>query len=179
MANCALNRNILKGDSCGYSLMKITDIYLANYGDVSATTLAEDCDPTSGATEITAITMATGGKFFHIEGQKNSISYTDDLVVTDAGNKYRTHTLTFTLPGGYNKDLVCSVDALALGRFIAVVVTADGQWLMLGRGAGLEATEQSIAGGNDANGVTITLAADVAESSVPLSAAAQATVKGE
>lgn len=178
MANCSLNRNILKGDNCAYSLPKIVDIYLANYNDVSATTKTEDCDPTSGGTEITAISMVSGAKFYHIEAQKNSINYTDELVLNDNGSKYRTHTISFTLPGGYNKDMVCSVDALALGRFIAVVVTGDGQWLMLGRGVGLEANAQSIAGGNDSNGVTVTLAADVAESSLPLNDTAIATVKG-
>ena len=176
MANCLLNKNILKGDNCSYSLQRVTDVYIANYADVTATSGTSDCG--SGGTEITSITLANDAQFYHIEPQKNSVNYTDELVVADNGSKYRTHTISFTLPGGYNKDLVCSVDALALGRFIAVVVTADGQWLMLGRGAGLEATEQSIAGGNDTNGVTITLAADVAEASVPLSADAITTVKG-
>ena len=177
MANCSLNRNILKGDNCSYSLQRVTDVYIANYGDVTNTALVEDCTSTSG-TYVSDITIATGATFYHIEPQKNSVNYTDELVVSDNGSKYRTHTISFTLPGGYNKDMVCSVDALSLGRFIAVVVTADGQWLMLGRGAGLEATEQSIAGGNDTNGVTITLAADVAESSLPLSDTAIAKVKG-
>ena len=70
--------------------------------------------------------------------------------------------------------MVCSVDALSLGRFFAVVKTASGQYLALGRTAGLEASEQSIAGGSDNNGITVTLTANVAESAMPLSESAVA-----
>ena len=177
MANCLLNKNILKGDNCKYSLPQVTDIYLANYNDVSGTSATTDCTGTSGV-EITDIAMAASAQFYHIEPAKGSVNFSDELQVTDTGRKYKTHTLTFSLPNGYDKDLVCSVDALALGRFIAVVVTADGQWLMMGRGVGLEANANTIAGGNDANGVTITLAADVAESVIPLSETAIGKVKG-
>ena len=74
--------------------------------------------------------------------------------------------------------MVCPIDALALGRFFVVVATADGEFLALGRTAGMEASEQSVAGGNDSNGMTVTLTANVAETAVPLSEAAIAVVKG-
>jgi hypothetical protein len=42
----------------------------------------------------------------------------------------------------------------------------------------MEASEQSIAGGSDSNGMTVTLTANVAESAVPLNDAAKNVVLG-
>lgn len=173
--SCNLSKNLLRSNTCGYNLLEIKDIYVANYNDVTAAPVDYDC--ASGVT-VSAITLATGTTFYHIEPQKNSVSYTDELVVEDNGNKYRTHTITFTIAGKYDKDMVCPVDALALGRFFVVVKTANGDYLALGRNTGLEASAQSIAGGGDNNGVTVTLSANVAESAVPLSETAITTVVG-
>lgn len=178
MATCLLNKNLLKSNSCDYSLPEVKDIYIANFGDFI---LDADYSCESGVT-VTAITSAAtasaGASWYHIEPAKNSVNFTDELVVNDNGGKYRTHTISFGLSGKYNKDLVCPIDALALGRFVVVVATADGQYLALGRTVGMEASEQSIAGGSDSNGMTITLTANVAESAVPLSEAAKNVVLG-
>lgn len=173
--SCSLSKNLLRTNTCGYSLPEVKDIYIANYADVTAALVEYDC--ASGVT-VTGITLATGATFYHIEPAKNSVSFTDELVVEDNGNKYRTHTITFNITGKYDKDMVCPVDALSLGRFFVVVATADGEYLALGRTAGLEASAQSIAGGGDTNGITVTLSANVTESAVPLSEAAIAIVKG-
>ena len=178
MACCILTKDLLKTNTCAYSLPEVKDIYIANYNDVTSAPLEYDTGCTSGAS-VSAITLATGKTFYHIEPAKNSVSFTDELVVEDNGNKYRTHTLTFNLNGKYDKDMVPVVDALSLGRFFVVVVTADGEWLALGRTTGLEASEQSVAGGGDNNGISVTLTANVTESAVPLSATAIAKVKGE
>ena len=66
-----------------------------------------------------------------------------------------------------------------MGRFFVVVATADGEYLALGRNTGLEASAQSIAGGGDTNGVTVTLSANVTETAIPLSAAAINVVRGQ
>ena len=158
MVNCSLSKNLLKSNSCAYSLPEVKDIYIANFADVTAAPVQYECE--SGVT-ITGITLATGATFYHIEPAKNSVTFTDELVVEDNGNKYRTHTLTFGISGKYDKDLVCSVDALSLGRNV-----------------GLEASEQSVAGGSDSNGITVTLTANVAESAVPLNQTAIDTVIG-
>ena len=163
--SCNLSKDLLKSNSCGYSLSEVKDIYIANYADVTGTDVDYNCE--SGVT-VTGISMATGTSWYHIEPSKNSVTFTDDLVVADNGKKHRTHTITFTLSGKYDKDMVCPIDALSLGRFIVVVATADGEYLMLGRGVGLEATEGSTAGGGDTNGSTITLAADMAEAAFPV-----------
>ena len=175
MAICNLTKDLLKSNTCGYSLPEVKDIYVANYADVISAPVKYDCE--SGVT-VSAITLASDAKFYHIEPAKNSVTFTDSLVVEDNGNKYRTHTLTFNLNGKYDKDMVCSVDALALGRFFVVVKTADGEYLALGRTTGLEASEQSIAGGGDTNGVTVTLSENVTESAVPLAPAAIEVVLG-
>ena len=173
--SCSLGKNLLRTNTCGYSLPEVKDIYIANYSDVTAAPVEYDC--ASGVT-VTGITLATGATFYHIEPAKNSVSFTDELVVEDNGNKYRTHTITFNITGKYDKDMVCPVDALALGRFFVVVKTADGEYLALGRTAGLEASAQSVAGGGDNNGITVTLSANVTESAVPLASAAIAVVTG-
>lgn len=173
--NCSLSKNLLKSNSCAYTLNEVKDIYIANFADVTAAPVEYDC--ASGVT-LTGITLATGATFYHVEPAKNSVSYTDELVVEDNGSKYRTHTLTFGISGNYDKDMVCSVDAFSLGRFFVVVKTAAGQYLALGRNVGLEASEQSIAGGSDSNGITVTLSANVAETAVPLNEAAIAVVLG-
>ena len=172
---CNLSKNLLRTNTCGYSLPEVKDIYVANFADVAAAPVQYDCE--SGVS-VTAITLATGATFYHIEPSKNSVSFTDELVVNDNGSKYRTHTLTFGLSGKYDKDMVCPIDALSLGRFFVVVATADGEYLALGRAAGLEASAQSVAGGGDNNGITITLSANVTEAATPLSQAAIDIVKG-
>lgn len=173
--SCNLSKNLLRSNTCGYSLPEVKDIYVANFADVTAAPVDYDCE--SGVT-VSAITLASGSTFYHIEPAKNSVTFTDELVVEDNGNKYRTHTITFNITGKYDKDMVCPVDALALGRFFVVVATADGEYLALGRTTGLEASEQSVAGGGDTNGITVTLTANVTESAVPLSAEAIAVVRG-
>lgn len=174
--SCNLSKDLLRSNTCGYSLPEVKDIYIANFLDVTKADVEYDCE--SGVT-VTGITLATGATFYHIEPAKNSVTFTDELVVEDNGGKYRTHTITFNITGKYDKDMVCPVDALALGRFFVVVATADGEYLALGRKTGLEASEQSVSGGGDSNGITVTLSANVTESAVPLSAAAIAVVKGE
>ena len=175
MAICTLSKDLLRTSTCGYSLPEVKDIYIANYVDVTEAQPQYSCE--SGVT-LPDITLASGATFYHIEPAKNSVTFTDELVVEDNGNKYRTHSITFNLTGKYDKDMVCPVDALSLGRFFVVVATADGEYLALGRTAGLEASEQSIAGGGDTNGVTVTLTANVTETAVPLGTAAIAKVKG-
>lgn len=171
---CKLNRDILRTTSCGYSLPEVNDIYLANYSDVETTISAS----TEGYEEVASITLKNEAKFYHIEPSKNSTTFEDTLVVEDSGNKYRTHRLAFNISGKYDSGLHNDLDNLALGRYMAVVVTADGQWLALGRLTGLEAETATLSGGGDTNGLQIVLTANVTESAVPLSAAAIATVKG-
>lgn len=161
---CKLSQNILRTSNCGYSLPEIVDIYLANFSDVTATALsAETCGES-----VTGITMSGTSKFYHIEPAKNSASFEDALVVEDSGNKYRTHTLTFNVTGSYTSCMHQNLDDLALGKYIAVVKTAEGTYLMLGRITGLEAETATLSGGGDTNGLQIVLSANVTESAIPV-----------
>lgn len=181
--SCSLNRDLLRTSSCGYSLPEVKDIYLANYEDVSATTVAdgyaygEQSGGCSGSV-VTEIGLKTDKRFYHIEPAKNSVTFEDTLVVEDNGNKYRTHSLTFNVAGKYNQCLHDDLDNLALGRYFAVVVTADGIWLALGRLGGLEAETATLSGGGDNNGLQIVLTGNVTESAVPLAEAAVNKVRG-
>lgn len=175
MAICSLNRDLLRTTSCGYSLPEVKDIYLANYSDVTASTVSAD---SANCESVTSISLASGAKFYHIEPAKDSVTFEDSLVIEDNGNKYRTHSLTFNVAGQYDACMHMDLDALSLGRYFAVVVTADGQWLALGRLTGLEAETATLSGGGDNNGINIVLSANVTESAVPLSSTAIATVKG-
>ena len=168
--NCKLNRSILKSDNCAYQLLEINEIYLANFGDLAINASAD----TAGCESVTAITTAstaiTGDCIAKIQPAKNSVSFTDELVVDEnSGAKYRTHTLTFSIPNRYDGCLHTDFDKLSLGKFVAFIKTADGNTLVLGKQVGLEASAATLAGGGDSNGMTITLAANVAESVMPLS----------
>lgn len=179
--NCKLTNDMLRTNSCGYSLPEIVDIYLANYEDVLEATPSE----TESGNEISDITLATDAttsastKFYHIEPAKNSASFEDALVVGDSGNKYRTHTLTFSVIGKYDKVRSLDLDNLSLGKYFAVVKTAEGNYLALGRVNGLEAETATLAGGTDNNGIQVVLTANVTESAYPLSETAIKKVLGE
>ena len=174
--NCSLNRDLLRSNTCGYSLPEVKDIYLANYADVTASTVSATSEGCTGE-EVTSISLASGASFYHIEPAKNSVTFEDALVVEDSGNKYRTHSLTFNIAGQYDACMHLDLDALSLGRYFAVVVTADGKWLALGRLTGMEAETATLSGG-DTNGIQVVLTANTTESAVPLSDAAINTVKG-
>lgn len=167
MANCKLAQNILKSDFCGYSLLKVTDIYLGNYSDVTASV---------SGNEVTAITLATGTSVYHVEPSKDSASFTDELQVTDGGAKYRTHTLNFSIDSGnYNKDLAGVVDDLSLGRYVAVAKLANGVYVMLGRVTPLEATSANVSGAasaTDSTAIQVVMTSDTTETVLPLSSAA-------
>lgn len=177
MAVCLLNKGLTKDNQCGYSLPKIVELYLANFADVTSTTLGE------GKTEITAITLASSKKFYKVEPAINSASWSDNLGVGGAGNKYRIHQVGFSYSSAYDADMVDTVDALSLGKYIAVARMADGSYLMFGRNVGLEADADGVnnSGSGDASaeaGLVVTLTANTLEAAMPLSEAAIQTVIG-
>lgn len=167
--NCRLSNNILKSNFCSYSLPDIVKIYLMNFDDVTSVTVAADA--TTGCEEVTGITMAQDAEVFVIEPNTGA-SFSDTLSIGNSGNKFRVHSITWTNPGSYDACAHDNTDALALGKYIAIVKTAEGQYLMLGRLAGLEASEQTLNGGADNSGVSTTLSGNQTESALPLSAAA-------
>ncbi len=61
MANCSLNKNLLRSNICGYSLPEVKDIYIANFASVASAPVDYNC--TSGVT-VSAITMASSANTF-------------------------------------------------------------------------------------------------------------------
>lgn len=162
MSLCKLDTNIKRGNACGYSLPEIVTIYLANFEDFSGVTPTAD---TKGCESIA--TIPSGITWYQIDPAKNSASFTDELVVNDNGTKYRTHTLTFNTLGNYTACQHLALDQLSLGKYVAIIQTAEGSYLMLGRLTGLEASTAALNGGSDNNGMNIVLTANTTESAVP------------
>ena len=169
MAVCALDKDLLRSTSCGYSLPQIVTLYLANFADVKDVAVTEPSKD-----EISGITMVSGATFHVVEPAKNSASFTDEYVTNENGAQYRTQTITFSVTGTYDKEKHNALDALSLGKYFVVAKTAEGSYIGFGRLTGLEASAASNAGGsaNNTNGMTITLTADVTESALPLVGAA-------
>lgn len=180
MAVCKLAKDILKSTACGYSLKQIVDLYLANYEDITASTVGK---PTEGdGVEVKTITLAEQAKFYHIEPAKDTATYTDSLQVGDGGSKYRQTEITWNIAGTYTPNMVDILDALSLGRYAIVARLSDGSYVMFGRLTPLEATVASLTSAAEAtgfNGITVTFQNSTVESPLPLSAEAIQTVLGQ
>lgn len=180
MAVCKLAKDILKSTACGYSLKQIVDLYLANYQDITASTVGK---PTEGdGVEVKTITLAEQAKFYHIEPAKDTATFTDSLQVGDGGSKYRQTEITWNIAGAYTSGMVDILDALSLGRYAIVARLSDGSYVMFGRLTPLEATVASLTSAAEAtgfNGITVTFQNSTVESPLPLSAEAIQTVLGQ
>lgn len=180
MAVCKLSKDILKSTTCGYSLKQIVDLYLANYEDVTATTIGAPSEGTG--VEVKTITLANSAKFYHIEPAKDTATFTDSLQVGDGGSKYRQTEITWNIAGAYTPDMVDALDALSLGKYVIVARLSDGSYAMFGRLTPLEATVASLTSAAEAtgfNGITVTFQNSTVESPLPLSAEAIQTVLGQ
>lgn len=174
MAVCLLNNDILKSNTCGYSLKQIVELYLANYDDVTSVEVGAP-DEGNGGVEVKAITLGSTKKFYRVEPEKDSATYNDDLMVGDGGSKYRSTTITWNIGGAYTPKMVDVLDALSLGRYIIVAKLSDGTYIMFGRLTPMEANAVSLQSAAEAtgfNGITVTFNNNTVESPVPLSTAA-------
>lgn len=177
MAVCLITKGLTKDNFCGYSLPQIVELYLANFAEVTATTLTEDKQ------EVATITMAQSAKFYRVEPATNSASWSDNLAVGANGNKYRIQTIAFSFQSAYDTDMADTVDAFSLGKYIAVARMADGSYIMLGRNTGLEAQADGAnnSGSGDASaeaGLVVSLTANTLEVALPLAKTAINTVLG-
>lgn len=166
MAICLLNQSLTKNTQCSYSLPQIVELYLMNFGEVTGTTVSEN--------QVTAITFANEAKAYKVEPAINSANWSDTLAVGASGNKYRIHTVGFSYNSAYNSGMVNTVDALSLGKYLAVARMADGSYLMFGRNTGLEAAADGVnnSGSGDATaeaGLVVSLTANTLEAALPLS----------
>lgn len=174
MSVCILNNDVLKSTVCGYSLKQITELYLANFADVTSVEVGAP-EEGEGGVEVKTITMAASKKFYKIEPEKDSATYNDDLMVGDGGSKYRSTTITWNIGGQYTPQMVDVLDALSLGRYVIVARLSDGTYIMFGRLTAMEANAASLQSAAEAtgfNGITVTFNNNTTESPIPLSAAA-------
>lgn len=169
MAKKCLLTNNLGFKECEYDVGGVRELYLANYyppvtGTESvAGKIAYEYDATGRV--ISAIHLPTGEYFYKIDGTENSLSWTDDLTETGNGGKFRTHTVNGVV-AQYDATLLDEIDALSLGKFIAIPVDRAGRAVVLGRQNGLTATSANYASGAasaDANGWTLALTSNAAE----------------
>lgn len=180
MAICSLNANLTKDKGCGYVLQSVTKVYLAN---ASGAKFAEQTEDEDGHKSVSGVTLGTGATWFEIEPAKNTASFTDVLNVTDSGNKYRTHTLSFSVTGIYSEDMEKAVDGLSLGSYIAIAVFASGDAVLLGSPtAGLEATvvtNTGSASAGEASGISVEMSADLTNSAYAIAKDELASFLGE
>ncbi len=148
MAGCKLTKS-LDNKACKYSIAGARAVYLANFytpveGDAAtANAIAYQFDDDG---YISSIHLPEGEYFYEIQGENNTISFTDALLAGGNGGKYRQHTVNSTL-NQLDIDVLNEGDAISLGRFIAVVIDNAGRIIVLGRTSGLTAP----AGGFDYN----------------------------
>ena len=164
MAICLLNQSLTKNTQCSYSLPQIVELYLMNFGEVTGTTVTTN--------EVTEITFANEAKVYKVEPAINSANWSDKLAVGASGNKYRIHTVGFSYNSAYNAGMVSTVDALSLGKYLAVSRMADGSYLLFGRNTGLEADADGVnnSGSGDATaeaGLVVNLTANTLEAALP------------
>lgn len=180
MAVCKLSKDILASSVCGYSLKQIVALYLANYEDVTATTIGAPAEGETGV-EVKTITLATSAKFYRIEPSKDTATFTDSLQVGDGGSKYRQTEITWNIAGAYTPEMVNVLDALSLGKYVIVARLSDGSYVMFGRLTPMEANAaglQSAAAATGFNGIAVTFQNNTVEAPLPLSDDAIKTVLG-
>lgn len=180
--SCNLQNSILKTSSCGYSMQKVTDLYLVNRNDVETIEREKPENAKGdGAEEIKAITLGADAKWARIQPATNSASFSDALTVLDNGGAYRTHTVSFSIAGSYTADMVGVLNALSLGEYCVVAALANDEHILLGsQNVGLvatSATNTGAASAGDASGIAVEMSADVTVAAAPLSAAAVTALK--
>lgn len=146
--SCKLTGNI-EAANCEYEVAGATDVWLANYypANNSETVVEGTIQYTQNADGVvTGIKLPAGEKFYRLGAGDGTISFTDALLQGGNGGKYRQHTVN-AVNGSGDLDVLNQVDALSLGKFIAVVLDKKGKLKLLGRTSGLGAP----AGGADYN----------------------------
>ena len=181
MAVCKLAQDILRSSFCGYSLKQIVELYIANYEDITATTVGAPTGENTAGVEVKTITMAGDAKYFKVEPAKDSATFEDSLQVGDGGSKYRQSSITWNIASAYTSEMVDVLDALSLGRFNIVAKLSDGNYVMFGRLTPMEAETASLQSAAEAtgfNGIAVTFTNATVEAPLPLSEEAVKTVLG-
>lgn len=148
--SCLLTNGLTK--DCNYFLAGLSDLWLANKSQVSGIT-----DSNADAV-LDTITMSGSSKFYKMEFDKNTGSFTNELAINN-GSKSVSQSVSFSLS---KKDAttIATADALALGTYVAICKDRNAKYFVLGRINGLEATVTTLNSGaaeSDNAGLTVTL----------------------
>lgn len=128
---CAITGGISK--SCSYFVAGLSQLWLANYSQVSAITSATTTFSSSAYT------------WYEFEFAKNTGSFTSELQV-NGGNKAIKHSVSFSV-GNKTQAAIDQLDNISLGKFVATCKDRTAVKYVLGRINGLEATVASISSG--------------------------------
>jgi hypothetical protein len=83
--------------------------------------------------------MADGKQFYKYAGVKNSIAYTDAFTKNENGSNSYVPTVLINLRG-LRKEVRSELQTLTRLNVMVIVKTRAGQYVLLGRGEGLEVT---------------------------------------
>lgn len=139
---------------CEYAVGGLTNIYLANWEEVSGVT--QDVNG-----QITGVTMSGGAKFYEYEFIKNTGTASEELVVGDV-NRYFTQSVGFSV----NKKTQAKntqFELMGLSKLTAIIKTKAGNAFLYGWTNPIEPSAlQALVGGgpDDTNGYVVTLAGE-------------------
>lgn len=136
---------------CSPSMGGIVEVYIANFGDVTAKTITDG--------KISAITMASGATFKSYAFPRNTGSLTSTYNVADGGNKYVSSDLVLQFSRMETAKRV-ELTALAISDLAIIVRDANSKYWYLGydEAVNLSAGDgQTGTARGDANRYSITL----------------------
>jgi len=109
---------------CSTSMGGLKEVYIANYDDVTATTITDG--------EITAITMASGSTFKKYQFRRNTANMTSTLAVDPAnGSTVSTDVVMSFLKQETTKRI--EISALSVGELVVLVKDANDKLWYLGK----------------------------------------------
>lgn len=140
------------GYSCEANLSGVKAVYIADSNDVSTYTVSNN--------NITAITMASGKKFYEYAFNKNTAGLTSTMTKDETnGYKYYTNELTGNI-NHLDTTKHIEIDELMSGRLNAIVLDKNGNYWFLGQddyATGTACVAQTGASPEDGNYYNITI----------------------
>lgn len=117
---------------CNGNIGGVSEVWLAHYDKVTVAT-ANTTDAASAYTfpVITAITLASGESFVKYYVRKGTSNLTSTLNVSDNGSSYVSTELNLVF-ARMDAQKRLEMNALAKEDLVALVKTANGNWLYLG-----------------------------------------------
>jgi hypothetical protein len=150
MAICKISENVTVG--CGeYSMAGLSNIYLANFEDVTALTKS------TGGT-ITGISMASGTTFYSYEFGEDTAFFSQPFT-NQNGNIAYNASIEFRIPN-QNQDIINALSKLDFAKLAVVCRTRNGEYFYFGEYNPLKRTGGENSSGTaatDASGISVIL----------------------